>query len=81
MKEITIGKVQNLITKRPEGMDYETYRMLRREQDRKLRGWNEKVSTEGPFGHRFIHHTGRLEGTLIPSRDWKNAQAVKIVIA
>ena len=32
MKTIRIPRVKNLITARPEGMDFETYKALRKEQ-------------------------------------------------
>ena len=66
MERITIRKVQNLITARPEGMDFERYKQLRKEQDIMLHGFNERIV--GPGGQiSYRHYPGRLEGVLIPS--------------
>ena len=57
---IRIPKVKNLLTARPEGMDYETYKRLRAEQNKMLHGWNETVMDGGK---QFVrHYPGRLAG-------------------
>ena len=58
MTTIKIKKVQNLITARPEGMDFETYKQLRREQHVNLHGYKDAN------GRR---HPGRLDGIYIPA--------------
>lgn len=58
MKPIVIPKVKNLITARPEGMDFETYKMFRKEQKVMLYGFKK------PDGS---HHPGRLDGVCIPA--------------
>ena len=70
-----IPKVGNLLTARPEGMDFETYKMLRKEQDRKLHGWNEVVATS-----QVVHHAGRLDGVLFSPEEWVNSRENRIVI-
>ena len=70
-----IPKVGNLLTARPEGMDFETYRMLRKEQSRRLHGWNEAVSTS-----QVVHHAGRLDGVLFSPEEWVNSRENRIVI-
>lgn len=52
---IVIAKVGEIITKRPKGMEYETYREALREQDRFFKGY--RVS-EG-------YVRGRLEGICL----------------
>ena len=44
---IRIPKVKNLLTARPEGMDYATYKRLRTEQNKMLHGWNQTVMEGG----------------------------------
>lgn len=58
MKPIVIPKVKNLITARPEGMDFETYKKLRHEQKIMLYGFK---NADGS------HHPGRLDGVCIPA--------------
>lgn len=67
---IEISKVGDLITKRPEGMDFEEYKRKRREQDMYLHGCN----TDGG------HIMGRLDGILIPSHQYKNGRNPQILI-
>lgn len=67
---IVIAKVGEIITKRPEGMDYETYRKLQREQDRFFKGC--KVD-EG-------YMRGRLEGICIPPQQYVNSHNPQIII-
>lgn len=80
MQTIKIQSVKNLITARPEGMDFETYKQLRKEQHQKLHGYNEPVyNKEGQVvSHRHI--AGRLEGVCIPPHQWTNSRDVQIVI-
>ena len=62
---IRIPKVKNLLTARPEGMDYETYKRLRTEQNKMLHGWNETVMDGGK---QFVrHYPGRLAGGVHPA--------------
>ena len=70
-----IPKVGNLLTARPEGMDFETYKMLRKEQDRRLHGWNEAVAT-----NQVVHHAGRLDGVLFSPEEWINSRENRVVI-
>ena len=69
MKTITIPKVKNLITARPEGMDFETYKAIRQEQKQMLHGYNIVVGTgiNGAMKRRML---GRLDGVLIPAREY-----------
>lgn len=66
MKPIVIRKVKNLITARPEGMDFETYKVIRKDQQQKLHGFN--VVEKGPNGTVIRRHIpGRLDGVCIPA--------------
>lgn len=67
---IEVPKVGDLITKRPEGMDFKEYKRKQREQDLYLRGGN----VEGQ------HIMGRLDGILIPSHQYKNGRNPQILI-
>ncbi len=58
MVTIKIAKVNSLLNERPEGMDFETYKALRKEQNLKLHGFR------GPDG-KYV--PGRLDGVLIPA--------------
>lgn len=73
-----IPKVGNLLTARPEGMDFETYKMLRKEQDRRLHGWNEVVALGN--AHQVVHHAGRLDGVLFSPEEWVNSRENRVVI-
>lgn len=75
---IRIPKVKNLLTARPEGMDYETYKRLRAEQNKMLHGWNETVMDGGK---QFVrHYPGRLAGVCIPPEQYTNSRDFQIVI-
>ena len=72
---IVIAKVGEIITKRPEGMDYETYREALREQDRFFKGYSVKS------GHNMREYTrGRLEGICIPPQQYVNSHNPQIII-
>ena len=72
---IVIAQVGEIITKRPEGMDYETYREALREQDRFFKGYSVK------FGHNVREYTGgRLEGLCIPPQQYVNSHNPQIII-
>ena len=73
-----IAKVGNLLTARPEGMDFETYKILRKEQNQKLHGWNEIV-LNGSHAEK-IHHPGRLEGVAFTPKEWINSRENRVVI-
>lgn len=76
---IEIPKVGDLITKRPEGMDFEEYKRKRREQDLYLHGYSETfIGADGHIGRRHI--MGRLDGILIPSHQYKNGRNPQILI-
>lgn len=75
---IRIPKVKNLLTARPEGMDFETYKRLRKEQKDMLHGWNQTVM-EGGKPVRY-HYPGRLEGVRIPPEQYTNSRDIEIVI-
>ena len=80
IQTISIPKVGTLITKRPDKMPYEKYRELLREQKKFLKGYNVVVGTN-PAGKPIIEHImGRLEGTLIPSHQYKNGRNPQIII-
>ena len=67
---IEVPKVGDLITKRPEGMDFAEYKKKQREQDFYLHGGN--VARQ--------HIMGRLDGILIPSHQYKNGRNPQILI-
>ena len=67
---IEVPKVGDLITKRPEGMDFKEYKRKQREQDFYLHGGN--VAGQ--------HIMGRLEGIFIPSYQYKNGSNPQILI-
>lgn len=67
---IEVPKVGDLITKRPEGMDFEEYKKKQREQDLYLHGGN-------VAGQRIM---GRLDGILIPAHQYKNGRNPQILI-
>ena len=72
---IVIAKVGEIITKRPEGMDYETYREVQREQDRFFKGCSVKSR------HNMREYTrGRLEGICIPAAQYVNSHNPQIII-
>ena len=72
---IVIAKVGDIITKRPEGMNYETYREVQREQDRFFKGYSVKS------GHNMREYTrGRLEGICIPPHQYVNSHNPQIII-
>ena len=78
MKAIRIPRVKNLITARPEGMDFETYKTLRREQKKRLHGYSEIVLNGGT--PKKVHHPGRLDGVTFRPEDWINSQECLVVI-
>lgn len=67
---IEVPKVGDLITKRPEGMDFKEYKEKQREQEKHLHGCN--VSGR--------HIMGRLEGIFIPAYEYKNGKNPQILI-
>lgn len=67
---IEVPKVGDLITKRPEGMDFKEYKRKQREQDMYLHGRNAAGR----------HIMGRLEGILIYSYPYKNGRNPQIII-
>ena len=67
---IEVPKVGDLITKRPEGMDFKEYKRKQREQDFYLHGGN----VEGQY------IMGRLDGILITSHQYKNGRNPQILI-
>ena len=71
MQKITIPKVKNLITKRPEGMDFELYRKLRKEQKEMLYWYwvTDRVGIDWKVICRFI--PGRLGGVRIPAEHYR----------
>ena len=76
---IEVPKVGDLITKRPEGMDFKEYKRKQREQDLYLHGYSETFI--GADGHiRRRHIMGRLDGILIPSHQYKNGRNPQILI-
>lgn len=78
MKTIRIPKVKNIITARPEGMDFETYKTLRKRQKELLHGFNEVVM-DGATPTK-VHRPGRLEGVVFRPQDWTNSRDCKVVI-
>ena len=79
MKTIKIPRVKNLLTARPEGMDFETYKELRKEQKKMLHGRNETLLLDGGLRRR-VHYPGRLEGVTFRPEDWTNSQQCQVVI-
>ena len=76
---IEVPKVGDLITKRPEGMDFAEYKKKQREQDLYLHGYSETyIGADGHTGRRHI--MGRLDGILIPSYQYKNGRNPQILI-
>ncbi len=75
---IRIQKVKNLITARPEGMDFETYKQLRKAQKELLHGHNEIVMNGGT-PHR-VHYPGRLDGVAFRPEQWTNSRDCKVII-
>lgn len=76
---IEVPKVGDLITKRPEGMDFKEYKKKQREQDLYLHGYSETfIGADGHTGRRHI--MGRLDGILIPSHQYKNGRNPQILI-
>ena len=73
---IVIAKVGDIITKRPEGMDYETYREAQRAQDRFFKGFFQGRKDNLRLG--YIR--GRLEGICIPPQQYVNSHNPQIVI-
>ena len=64
MKPIVIPKVKDLITARPEGMDFETYKAIRKDQQKYLHGYNVKD------GNVMRHVNGRLDGVCISAIEY-----------
>ena len=76
---IEVPKVGDLITKRPEGMDFKEYKKKQREQDLYLHGYSETfIGADGHTGRRHI--MVRLDGILIPSHQYKNGRNPQILI-
>ena len=75
---IRIQKVKNLITARPEGMDFETYKQLRKAQKELLYGHNEIVMNGGT-PHK-VHYPGRLDGVTFRPEQWTNSRDCKVII-
>lgn len=76
---IEVPKVGDLITKRPEGMDFKEYKRKLREQDMYLHGYSETfIGADGHTRRRYI--MGRLDGILIPSHQYKNGKNPQILI-
>lgn len=75
---IRIPKVKNLITARPEGMDFETYKLLRKAQKELLHGHNEIVMTGGT--QHKVHYPGRLDGVAFRPEQWTNSRDCKVII-
>lgn len=74
MKTYEVKRVGELLTKRPEGMSYEEYRVKRHEQNRMLRGYTIEQ------GERKVSIPGRLEcAVCIPANEWKNSRVNKVV--
>ena len=73
---IDVPKVGDIITKRPEGMDFKAYKRKLKEQDIYLHGYSETSIETG----RKIHIMGRLDGILIPSYQYKNGKNPQILI-
>ena len=73
---IVIDKVGEIITKRPEGMDYEAYREAQRAQDRFFKGFYQGRRDNLRLG--YIR--GRLEGICIPPAQYVNSHYPQIVI-
>ncbi|MBR5414192.1 MAG: hypothetical protein IK114_14370 [Fibrobacter sp.] len=63
METITIAKVQHLITARPEGMPFQTYKEVRKQQHEMLHGRNEIVREGDKYIRR--HYPGRLEAAAV----------------
>ena len=78
MKTIKIPRVKNIITARPEGMDFETYKALRKQQKEMLHGHNEMVLNGGT--PKKVHYPGRLDGVTFKPEDWINSQKCQVVI-
>lgn len=74
MIKVNVGKFGDIITSRPKGMSYETYRTKRKEMCLKLHGYNTMV------GDKKVHVLGRLEGIAIPSENWTNSKDVRVII-
>ena len=73
---IVIAKVGEIITKRPEGMNYETYREAQRAQDRFFKGfyvWRKD-------NLRLGYIRGRLEGICISPKQYVNSHNPQIII-
>ena len=73
---IVIAKVGEIITKRPEGMEYETYREAQRAQDRFFKGFYQGRRDNLRLG--YIR--GRLEGICIHPQQYVNSHNPQIVI-
>ena len=73
---IVIAKVGEIITKRPEGMDYETYREAQRAQDRFFKG----VYQGRRDNLRIGYVRGRLKGICIPPQQYVNSHNPQIII-
>lgn len=78
MNTIRIPKVRDIITARPDGMDFETYRMLRKRQRQMLHGWNEYVMNGAT--PMKVHRHGRLDGVLFRPQEWTNSRDCQVVI-
>lgn len=76
---IEVPKVGNLITKRPDGMDFEEYRKERKKQDMYLHGYSETITLKGGRTERR-HIMGRLDGILVPAHQYVNGRDPQILI-
>ena len=79
MKTIRIPRVENIITARPKGMDFETYKALRKEQKKMLHGYTEEIVLNGGAPLK-VHRPGRLDGVTFRPEDWVNSQECQVVI-
>lgn len=71
--------MKDIITARPEGMDYETYRQIRKEQNDALHGWNETLMDVRT--RTKTHHVGRLKcAAHFAPQDWINSKECQVVI-
>ena len=73
---IVIAKVGEIITKRPEGMEYETYREAQRAQDRYFKGFYQGRRDNLRLGYVM----GRLEGICIHPAQYVSSHNPQIII-
>lgn len=78
-KTIRVPKFGEILTKRPENMGFAEYKQKLKEQNRRLKGYNLTVGIQ--YGRRQLNHiAGRLEGVLIPAKEWTNSREVQVVV-